>query len=280
MKTTALMVCLVLGITCSEALAATAGDAVAGASTTGAAVVHQPAVLQLLGSPIVRWILTTSFLFGVIAALSHPGHGIAEAIAVTSLSVLVGVPLLAGSAQWWEIAAIILGVLMLALEIFVFPGFGIAGVSGILLLILGLTMIGVPGILADRTAMWSMVRQSLLIVVSGMACSLLLWVWLQHYLPKLPYLNRLILTTTSGAGSSLTADLPSTATPCVAVGAVGKAATDLRPGGTVAFGGPTGGDIQVVDVVSDCGFVDAGAEVVVREVHGNRVVVRGKEMTA
>ena len=50
--------------------------------------------------------------------------------------------------------------------------------------------------------------------------------------------------------------------------------TDLRPGGSAAFHDDTIGDARITDVISDSGFVAAGAEVVVREVQGKRVVVR------
>jgi membrane-bound serine protease (ClpP class) len=101
-----------------------------------------------------------------------------------------------------------------------------------------------------------------------MACSLFLWIWLQRYLPHLPYFHRLILTSTSGKFSGqVSAIWP-------AVGSVGRAMTDLRPGGSAQFPDPAIGDVRIADVISECGFVSAGADVVVREVQGNRVIVR------
>ena len=64
------------------------------------------------------------------------------------------------------------------------------------------------------------------------------------------------------------------ATDWPAVGAMGRAVTDLRPGGAAAFTDDVINDTRVTDVVSDSGFVRANSPVVVREVHGNRVVVR------
>ena len=119
--------------------------------------------------------------------------------------------------------------------------------------------------------------QGLIVVVTGLACSLLLWLWLQRYLPKLPYVNRLILTTVSGGNVSVAdADVPGAVevVSWPAVGTVGTAMTDLRPGGVAQFEDEALRDTRSTDVVSDSGFVRAGTKVIVREVTGSRVVVR------
>jgi membrane-bound serine protease (ClpP class) len=132
---------------------------------------------------------------------------------VVSLALLAGVPLLTGYAQWWEILAILIGILLLALEVFVIPGFGITGISGILLVLVGLTMTWVgkeplPGFLPKLQGTQDALKHGVMIVVGGMACSLLLWFWLQRYLPRLPYFNRLILTTPSGSVASIEHNSP------------------------------------------------------------------------
>jgi membrane-bound serine protease (ClpP class) len=133
--------------------------------------------------------------------------------------------------------------------------------------------IEIPGILPKLPGTWAALQQGLLIVVGGMICSLALWVWLQRYLPRLPYLNRLILTTTSGDLVVANPTFESGGTWPV-VGSRGRVVTDLRPGGTAAFRDESISDDRITDVVSDSGFVPAGREVVVREVRGSHVVVR------
>jgi membrane-bound ClpP family serine protease len=124
---------------------------------------------------------------------------------------------------------------------------------------------------------WAALRKGLIVVVTGMACSLILWLWLQRYLPRLPYVNRLILTATVG-GNATIADtgIPGAVevVPWPPVGAVGEAVTDLKPGGAAEFRDDTIDDNRVTDVVSESGFLVKGARVVVREVRGNRIVVR------
>jgi membrane-bound serine protease (ClpP class) len=239
------------------------------------------AIIALLSSSAVRALLTTVFLFALYTSFSHPGHGMAEVIAVVSLALLAGVPLLTGYAQWWEILAILIGILLLALEVFVIPGFGITGISGILLVLVGLTMTWVgkeplPGLLPRLQGTQDALKHGVMIVVGGMACSLLLWFWLQRYLPRLPYFNRLILTTPSGSVASIDPTMPGAVQVVAwpALGSRGKAMTDLRPGGSAAFHDETIGDARITDVISDSGYVRAGTDVIVREVQGMRVVVR------
>jgi membrane-bound serine protease (ClpP class) len=242
------------------------------------------AIIGFLSSAAVRGILTTVFLLSLYLCFSHPGHGMAEVVAVVSLGVLIGVPLLTGYAQWWEILAILIGLVLISLEIFVIPGFGVAGIAGIVLLLAGLTMtfvgdepIGIPGVLPKLQGTWDNLLHALYIVVGGMACSLLLWFWIQRYLPKLPYLNRLILATSTNAHQPVTSeaiqDVVQTAV-WPPLGSKGKAVTDLRPGGSAAFFDDAIADARIIDVISDIGFIREGTEVIVREAGRARIVVR------
>ena len=109
-----------------------------------------------------------------------------------------------------------------------------------------------------------------------MASSLFLWFWLNKFLPKMPMLNRLILTATSGhtvvprpgeAGSASRSIWPP-------VGAVGRATSELKPGGSAEFFDAATEEARHTSVVSENGFLPQGTEVIVREVNGPTVVVR------
>ncbi|MGH7214851.1 MAG: NfeD family protein [Tepidisphaeraceae bacterium] len=243
--------------------------------------------VQWLGGDIVRFILLNAFMLSLYISLHTPGHGGAEAVAVTSLGLLVGVPFLTGYAQWWEIAAVGIGLVLLALEIFVVPGFGVLGISGIVLMIGGLVMTFVgnaPGLprVWSFSGTWEALQTGLVVVVSGIICSFFLSLWLRRYLPKLPYFNRLILTTSVGStelpGEAPSGDAHDPAHAWPPVGSEGRAVTDLKPGGSVEFR-DIAGNSRVVAVLSDSGYVMRGASVVVREVGGNRIVVRVVEGT-
>jgi len=243
-------------------------------------------IIDGLNSGIARFILLSMFLTCFFIALHTPGHGLAEALTVLSLAVLVGVPLLTGYAQWWEIVAILVGIGLISLEIFVFPGHGIWLLVGIVAVFIGFVMTFVapePGrspISLPRFEMgWKELQQGLLVTLCGIVASFLLCMWLRRYLPKLPYLKGLILSTSVGSGpsamvGSLTNIDPMSLGP--AVGSRGKAVTELKPGGSAEFIDAAGGS-HIVAVVSDAGFVDRGTPLVVREAAGNRVVVRPAE---
>jgi membrane-bound serine protease (ClpP class) len=240
-------------------------------------------VVEFLDSTVVRIVLLIVFLMSLYIALHTPGAGGAEAVAMISLGTLIGIPLLTGYAQWWEIAAILVGLVLLALEIFVIPGFGIAGVAGIVLVLGGMVMTfvgntpGLPGIWR-LPQMWGGVQNGLLAVVVSFAVSGVLALWIRKYLPKLPYLNRLVLQGPAPATAGASANASPAAAPVTTndawpfIGTVGNAVSDLKPGGSAEF--PYADDRRITAVISDSGYVTAGTKNVVREVQGNRVVVR------
>jgi membrane-bound serine protease (ClpP class) len=237
--------------------------------------------VEMLGSTAARAVLIVIFIMSLKLALAAPGHGAAEAVALLSGGLLFGVPLLTGYAQWYEVVAIFLGLALLAFEIFVFPGHLISGAIGLLLIIGGLvlTFVGrepgaLPGVLPKLSGTWQALQHGILIVTGGLISSLLLSIWLQRYLPKIPYFNRLVITTTSGGSSVGTSAAPASEVSWPEIGAVGTAVTDLRPGGSASFTDQQVGDSRIASVVSDTGFVPANTNVVVREARRGYVVVR------
>jgi membrane-bound serine protease (ClpP class) len=216
-------------------------------------------------------------------SLSHPGTGLPEVVSALCLAVLFGIPLLTGFAQWYEVILVLIGVALLAVELFVIPGFGVAGVAGIVAILLGLALTFVAPLAPAGMPFlygvdWSTLGIGLLTVVAGLCASILLWFWLSRYLPHLPYAGRLVLSdelTPEEAGRRAARDA---AWPLP--GMIGTAVSDLRPGGTAKFAisDADADDTANADVVSDRGFIPAGTALAVVEVQGNRVVVRPAEI--
>jgi membrane-bound serine protease (ClpP class) len=243
--------------------------------------------VELLGNPFSRLLLIIVFMASLKIGLSAPGHGAAEAVALISLGLLVGMPLLTGYAQWWEVILIFAGLGLIAFEVFVFPGHFISAIAGTLMLIVGLVLSFAgsepagPGWLPQTQQTWDSIEKGMFVVAGGFAGSLALWIWLNRFLPSIPYFNRLVLTATSGGEMRDASNAPpvrESAWP--PVGCRGLATTDLRPGGSASFADGVLGDTRIVAVVSDSGYVSAGATLIVREVHGNRIVVRPVVETA
>jgi membrane-bound serine protease (ClpP class) len=235
------------------------------------------ALVALLSNPLARFLLLTGFVTAMYIALSAPGHGAAEAVALLSLALLVGVPLLTGYAQWWEILMIVAGLALCAFEIFVFPGHGVSLAMGMLMIVVGLvlTFVGkepaAPGWLPNMHQTWAGVQTGLLVVIGGLLSSLFLSIWLRKYLPSIPYFKRLILTEVSGGSVALTPP-PVKPDSWPFVGTIGEAVSELKPGGSARF--PFADDTRMASVVSSSGFIPPGSRIEVQEVRGSRIVVR------
>lgn len=230
-------------------------------------------LVLMLSHWFVRGFLIVVFLVSLFIEMTHPGLVLPGAIAAIALITLIIPPFINNLATWWEIAAIFLGIVLLALELFVLPGFGVAGISGLLLLLFGLVGIFVsgsatlfPGSPAQRGEMLSAVTTLLLSITTA---SVIIFFVARH-LGSIPLLNRLVLhsDTSSGSdGDGLLAAMDPAGDFPVQAGDEGTAITPLRPAGRVQVGD------RIVDVVSELGFVDSGAKVRITSVDEFRITV-------
>jgi membrane-bound serine protease (ClpP class) len=218
------------------------------------------AVVRFLTHPAVSSLLMTVGVLGVIVELRTPGFGVPGAIGIASLALFFWGHWLVRLAGWEELLLVGLGVVLLAIELFVTPGFGVTGVLGLAALFggLGLALVG-------SGATW----EAVLVAIGRVALSLLLALGvalaLLRVLPKSPAGRRLVLDTELRAGAGY-ASAPEADRQWL--GKSGTAVSALRPSGIAELGG------ERVDVVSDGEFIDAGQPIEVIRVDGNRIVVR------
>jgi membrane-bound serine protease (ClpP class) len=245
-------------------------------------------LLAMLNGSALRGILSIVFMVALYTSFSHPGTGLPEVGAMISGAILFGVPLVTGYAGWLEVALILIGIALLAVELFVLPGFGVAGIAGIVLVLGGLVLTfvpseapalpgGSPSVVPQLQQTKDALLEGFSVVAIGAVVSILLWLWLARFLPSIPYMNRLVLTTTVGSTPEAGEDAGRVAMESAwpAVGTSGVASTDLRPGGVGRFFDPIINDNRNTDVICDAGFVRAGEGIVVRAHEGPVVVVRG-----
>ena len=91
-------------------------------------------------NPMLQSLLIIIIIGGIYFEMQTPGLGFPSAAAIVA-AILYFAPLyMDGLAQNWEILVFIIGLLLIAAEIFIIPGFGIAGISGIIFLVAGLTL--------------------------------------------------------------------------------------------------------------------------------------------
>lgn len=231
---------------------------------------------MFLTNPFVRAALLAIFGIGLFVELLAPGFGLGGGIALLALVALVGAPLLVGLAEIWHVGLMVVGALLIVMELFAAPTFGIMGLVGVAAVVAGLVLSAVPssggGIVplpapgqGGRVASATL-AMLLALVVTGFAAAGLVRMYGQ-----IPGFGRFILSDEggSGAGTEEAARGPS---PAADRGPkLGETGTvrggGLRPSGSVAFGD------RWVDAVSAGGFVVEGTAVRVIEVAGNRVVV-------
>jgi len=220
------------------------------------------------------WIRALLFVAMLVLAwieFSHPGVSVPGVLAVVCLVLLVGAPFLTGLASVWEIALIIVGLGIIVVDFVIFGGFGLLAIPGFILMAIGLIASFVPaepGGGVSMPATWMAIRNGTAVVVFGSLVSLVLFYFLSKYLHVTPGFRRLQLAGVEGAGESGGVGERDDA---VFVGAMGLAATDLRPAGKARLDG------RLVDVVSYGSFIEQGSEVEVVEVSGNLVVVRPRK---
>ncbi len=231
-------------------------------------------LVRFLTNPIVMGVLILIFVVCLLIELAAPGLGVFGATAFVSLLVLIGAPWLAGMAQWWEIMLIMLGLLLVAAELFVIPGFGVAGISGALCLLVGLVGTFVTGDLRTPTGQSELVVGLVATLTSLFAAGVVLWL-VAKQMETLPVLGRFVLKTELGAadrgeGAGLgLLEAMGQARRALEPGDLGVAATDLRPAGRASFQG------RPVDVKSVSTYIERGSPV--RVVSVGRFVIEVEE---
>jgi membrane-bound serine protease (ClpP class) len=236
-------------------------------------------MVRWITSPIVMAVLVMLAMLGVYIELNTPGLGLPGLVAVICVVIIVGSKYLIGMANWVEVVIFILGVILLGIEIFVIPGFGLAGFTGILCILAGLfgmLIRNAPGELPwpQGKFEWQIFVDGLAALSLGFVGFLVLAYIFARYLPKMSFLRGLILETAS-TGAKITPSITTSASRAgkiqLKVGDIGEVVSALRPIGQARF------DISTVDVVTEGQFLSSGTRVIITEIHGNRVVVKAAE---
>ncbi len=243
-------------------------------------------MVRWLTSPMVVSVLVMLAMLGFYVEIRTPGLGLPSVVAVAAVLVLVGSKYLIGMANWVEVAIFMTGVILLALEIFVIPGFGVAGVSGIVCIgagLFGMLIENPPDQVPwpESRQAWDLFVDGLTGFTGGFIGFLFAAFLLAHYLPRSRLFAGLMLTATlQGREMPVSMTAPpvegadgilNSGPGAIDVGDVGIVVSILRPAGDANFDG------KIVDVVSLGEFIDAGKKVVVLEVHGNRVIVKEQQ---
>ncbi|MGH7445886.1 MAG: NfeD family protein, partial [Longimicrobiales bacterium] len=217
-------------------------------------------VVRFLTHPAVAPLLLTLGFLGILFELKTPAFGLAGTVGVASLAAFFGSRYLVGLAGMEELLLIGAGTALIAVEIFVIPGFGVAGIAGALAVGAGI-MLSLVGI-AATPAEWS--QAAGILSLSLLVGIVIAWALLR----KLPKTGRFTRTgIMHGASTSREGGYLSQPARADLIGSVGVALTDLRPSGAARFGE------ERVDVVSDSSWINAGTPIRVVRAEGYRHVV-------
>jgi membrane-bound serine protease (ClpP class) len=171
-----------------------------------------------------------------------------------------------------EIVLFILGVALLAVEIFLLPGFGVAGISGLVAIGVSLVLSMQDFTIPRFEWEWQFLGRNVVVVCIGMLAAVVGIVVIALLSPRLHLFDALTLktriTATAGGGSPEESSRPDQGDYAALVGKIGVAASPLRPSGRVEIDG------EIYSAEADGSFVEPGRGVKVTRVRGSTITVR------
>jgi membrane-bound serine protease (ClpP class) len=222
-------------------------------------------IIAFLISPVVSGLLIMLILGGIYFELQSPGIGFPILLAI-SAALLYFFPLyIEGLTTHYEIILFVLGFVLIAVELFAIPGFGVTGVLGAILVISGLAlaMVGNQGF--DFTGVpASEVLRAFLIVIIAFFFSLVGSFYLGRKLFTTNRFGELALQTVQNTNDGYTS---ADANKKALLGKTGTAFTMLRPSGKVEV------DDEVYDATALTGFIDKGEAVKVVKYETSQIFV-------
>lgn len=230
-------------------------------------------LVTTLTDPYVSWILLFVGLFMMVLELKLPGIGLPAIISALAFMLFFWSHYLSGTADQLEIILFLLGLISLAVELFVLPGFGVFGMAGIVLMLVSIVM-------ASHTFTWPTQEYEYremgvtLIQLTGALLGVTAGaVVLARYLPGIPIFNKLILEPEPWGGTEA---VDPAAKPSMEgyesltflIGESGRTTSPLRPTGKARFGN------LLIDVTADNFYIEPDSLVEVVDVQGTRVIVK------
>ena len=219
-------------------------------------------IVRLLTNPMLAPLLLSLGFMGLIIEIRTPTFGLAGAVGLLCLTAFFGARFIVNLAGMEEAILLTAGAGLIALEVFVIPGFGVAGLAGgvTVMTALMLSMLGSYPTVSEVISALGIIAVSIL-VVGALAYAVL------RHLPFSRAMSGVLLdrATTQEAGYLSAPDRFDLE------GRIGEALTDLRPSGTVSIDG------ERIDVVTEGPWVEKGDTVVVLRAESYRHVVRKAE---
>ena len=219
------------------------------------------ALVRFLTHPLLSPLLLTLGFLGILFELKIPGWGISGTLGLLFLALFFWGHYLVGLASWTELVIFFLGILLLLLEIFVIPGFGITGISGIILILAGifLSLVKHPLSAPKTQLVGAFYTLSFAIIITFVGL-ILSW----KFLPHTKLWKRIILSSTEAKKEGF----QSATSQKSYLGKIGRSLTPLRPTGRAVI------EQKTLDVITEGEFIDNDKTIKVIKVEGNKIIVK------
>ena len=222
-------------------------------------------IVSFFLSPAVSGILIILIIGGIYFELQTPGIGFPLAIALSAAALYFIPYYLNGLAENWEILAFVIGIILLAVEFFILPGFGVFGVAGIVLTLGGLVL----GMLPNQAFDFELVPSSqlfgalLTVILSALAAVGMVF-WLTPKVNEWGAFKHLTLASTQESSQGYTSRIYAESL----LGKTGKVHSRLRPSGRVEIDG------EIYDAYSRGEFLEQGEAIEVISTEGTSLRVK------
>ncbi len=226
-------------------------------------------VISFFLNPAISGILILIIIGGIYFELQTPGVGFPIVAAIVA-ALLYFIPYyLNGLAENWEIIIFITGIILLAIELFVIPGFGIFGILGVIFILGGLVL----GMLPNQDFNFDFVPESqlfgaLLTVILASLASVGLVFWLTPKVNQWGAFSAVTLAGTQERSEGYTSSIY----PDSLLGKEGTVHSRLRPSGKIEING------EIYDAFSRGDFIDQGEKIVVISTEGTSLKVKKLEI--
>jgi len=211
-------------------------------------------------------------LAGLYIEIKSPGFGVPGAVGLACLALVFFSQYAAGLADYTELLILIAGILLMGMEVFVLPGFGLAGFAGMALIVAGMILAMQNFVLPNPSLPWQqgiLIDNVIRVLGAYLSAMILGLLFIRFVMPRIPSNREGPYLTASLKDAH--ADVPETR--MARVGEHGVALTLLRPSGKAEFGG------RMLDVITDGEYVAQATPIVIVAIHGNRIIVSPRDNT-
>jgi len=218
-------------------------------------------IVRFFSNPIVAPFLLTLGFLGLITEIKTPSFGMAGAAGLLSLALFFGSHLIVGLAGLEDVLIFGVGLVLIGVEVFLIPGFGIFGILGAIGVLAGLYM----SLLGSLPTAPDFTRAGMVLSTTVVLIAVTAWAMIRS-LPRSSRLAKsgIFLLQRTERATGYESSHPRSEL----VGRVGTAVTDLRPSGTGLFGE------ERIDVVSEQSWITEGTPIRIISAEGYRHVVR------